>query len=48
LIFAVRWSPDGSRIATASMDHTARIWDAKTGALIGTLSGHTRDVTDAE
>jgi hypothetical protein len=28
---SVRFSPDGQRLATASADHTARIWDAGTG-----------------
>jgi WD40 repeat protein len=26
-----RFSPDGSRVVTASFDHTARVWDAMTG-----------------
>jgi WD40 repeat protein len=30
-IWAVAFSPDGSRLATGSMDHTARIWDLTTG-----------------
>jgi WD40 repeat protein len=29
-VTAVDWSRDGTRIATASTDHTARIWDAST------------------
>lgn len=37
---AVAWSPDGTRIASASLDNTARIWDAATGQLITTLAGH--------
>jgi WD40 repeat protein len=40
------FSPDKSRIATASRDKTAKIWDARTGALIVTLSGHTNLVTN--
>ncbi|MCP4289575.1 MAG: protein kinase [Gammaproteobacteria bacterium] len=35
------WSPDGSRILTASWDGTARVWDAKTGEELLILSGHT-------
>jgi hypothetical protein len=31
-VYSVSWSPDGSRIATASEDQTARVWDARTGA----------------
>jgi WD40 repeat protein len=41
---SVSWSPDGSRIATASWDKTARVWDAKTGAETLTLKGHTGPV----
>lgn len=34
------WSPDGSLIATASHDHTCRLWDAISGELRGVLQGH--------
>jgi TPR repeat protein len=34
------YSPDGTRIVTASHDKTARIWDARTGAQLAVLSGH--------
>ena len=35
------FSPDGTRIVTASHDKTARVWDAATGKPIGeSLSGH--------
>ena len=31
------FSRDGARIATAGRDHSARVWDANTGAPLGTL-----------
>jgi WD40 repeat protein/tRNA A-37 threonylcarbamoyl transferase component Bud32 len=34
------FSPDGSRVVTASEDRTARIWDARTGAVLAVLKGH--------
>jgi WD40 repeat protein/TPR repeat protein len=34
------YSPDGTRIVTASNDNTARIWDAHTGAQLAVLLGH--------
>jgi len=36
----VAWSPDGTRIATASYDGTARIWDAERGTELAILRGH--------
>ena len=38
---AVAIAPDGTWLATASDDGTARIWDAATGAARATLTGHT-------
>lgn len=36
----VAWSSTANRLATASWDRTAKVWDAATGSLIHTLSGH--------
>jgi WD40 repeat protein len=35
------FSPDGTRVVTASGDHAARLWDARTGKLLASLDGHT-------
>jgi WD40 repeat protein/transcriptional regulator with XRE-family HTH domain/energy-coupling factor transporter ATP-binding protein EcfA2 len=43
-IRGVAFSPDGMRFVTASDDHTAKVWDAKTGMLLLTLTGHTAGV----
>ena len=40
------WSPDGTRIATASADGTAKLWAAD-GTLQTTLQGHTGAVNQA-
>jgi WD40 repeat protein len=37
---SVAFSPDGTRLATASLDQTARLWDGVTGQEIATLHGH--------
>ncbi len=41
------YSPDGTRIVTASNDNTARIWDAHTGAQLAVLLGHGDHVESA-
>jgi WD40 repeat protein len=38
---SVAYSPDGSRIATASGDNTVKVWDASSGTEVTTLRGHT-------
>jgi WD40 repeat protein len=40
----VAFSADGTRLATASEDKTAKVWDATTGEELITLSGHTASV----
>ncbi len=46
-LISASFSPDGSRIVTASEDKTAKVWDAQTGAEVLTLKGHTSRVYSA-
>ena len=45
MVLAADYSRDGTKVATAASDKTARIWDAQTGALLSALQGHERAVT---
>ena len=43
-IYGVCYTPDGTRLASASADKTVRIWDATTGQHLLTIKGHTSGV----
>jgi WD40 repeat protein len=40
MINYLEWSPDGSKLASAGMDGTARVWDAQNWELAYTIDGH--------
>src|SRR5262249_55416803 len=46
-VVAIKFSHDGKFIVTASMDKTARLWEASTGELQRVLREHTGWVEDA-
>lgn len=43
-IRAIKFSPDGKIIATASRDHTIKLWDAKTLREIRMITGHSDEI----
>jgi len=43
-VYQVRFSPDGTRVATGSFDRTVRIWEIDGGKLLTTLTGHASKV----
>jgi WD40 repeat protein len=43
----VAFSPDGTRLATASLDGTAKVWDAATGGVLFTLEPGKADAASA-
>ena len=47
IVAAAAYSRDGKRIVTASLDKTARVWDARTGVQLAVLSGHGGRVNSA-
>lgn len=47
VVWGVSFSPDGQRIATASLDKTVKLWHPD-GRLLATLSGHQDSVTSVD
>jgi WD40 repeat protein len=39
-VWGIAWSPDGTKLATASEDKTAKVWEARSGRQLLTLRGH--------
>ena len=46
-VWSAAFSPDGTRVVTASDDNTARLWDAASGKALATLEGHADRVWSA-
>jgi WD40 repeat protein len=44
IVLGVAFSPDGKRLATASLDGTGKVWDATSGEELLTLNRHTNTV----
>lgn len=46
-VWNLSFSADGTRLLAATANDTAELWDAGSGKLLGTLSGHSQTVEDA-
>jgi WD40 repeat protein len=46
VVIAADWLVGGSHVVTASWDRTANMYDAETGALLSTLTGHDQELTN--
>ena len=42
---SIAFSPDGTRLVSASSDHTLKLWDTAEGIELGTLYGHRGNVS---
>src|SRR5262249_30019052 len=47
MVISAAFSPDGTRVVTASWDKTARVWDATTARLVSPLLEHQGGVRSA-
>lgn len=47
-ILSMRFSPEGNFLLTTSKDHTAKLWDLKTGKCLHTFIGHEGAVNSGE
>jgi WD40 repeat protein len=47
-VIGAAFSPDGTRVITASGDRTARVWDIATATQLAVLSGHSNGLFTAE
>ncbi|GAB6197483.1 WD40 domain-containing protein [Lysobacter xanthus] len=47
-VSAMRYSPDGTRLATAGSDGSLRLWNAADGAALQTLRGHDDRIADLD
>src|SRR5262245_1480646 len=43
-VCSVAFSPDSTKLASGSNDHTVKIWDTSSGACLSTLEGHSSRV----
>jgi WD40 repeat protein len=44
LVTSIAWSPDGSRLASAAIDETVRVWNLATIQCAAILKGHGRSI----